>query len=658
MTGTGWATLNTGDIVEAVHVSKVYGHLSGTSGQGEQTILTDFASASLYALKIKNTGSGGKALQIRNAADTANLLLVEDSGLVFLGSPIRPEAYGAAADGTTDDATAIQAALDAVKALGGGDVELDPRKSYRSASRLTVGQNTKLRHGGIKAHNNASLRNTLLMGTSSVAFSMPAIVLGGDGSSAGAGDSATLEDITVEMLGTATAATYQGGTVSAVICVDRMGGSSGAAGTRAFVRRVKVTNAIDFVQVGTITDPYGAGQIVMEECRGNITGDVLVIKGVDYLYFRNNDMEGPGGSTKAVIRIDGASANMPDGGSIDGNFCEDFPYGVFINPTGGSVANLHIGPHNTFDGTTVYGIYLHPATSGGTNGLIIEGNEVNGTGASGSIGILLDQDNNTDILSTTIRDNRVTSFGQHGIAILTPTAAADIRNTLIQGNRILGCSAQTPSTYSGIYIGSGVEEVDVLYNEITRIAGGNVVKYGVEVTGTNAKVYVIGNVAPDAGTSVVLKGTTPAATVVYQGNVGPTEAGDAPSGQLIPVGPFHYTNPNASLASTDMPLPSTDSNVRFISPVKGRVYAISLSCQGAAIASAANRTATATVSVNGSAGTLATTFTPDGALFGSRNSQASGDTFAAGDYLGVKLATGAGWTATDDVTVWIWILPT
>jgi hypothetical protein len=648
MTGTGWPTLNTGDIIEAEHVTKAYGALNGTANYGEQIILTDFSSASLYSLKVFNPGSGGKAVQIRNSANDANLLLVEDSGVVFLGSPIRPEVYGAAADGTTDDATAIQAALDAAKAAGGGDVELDTRKGYRSASRLTIGRNVRLRHNGVQEHN-VNPKNTLLIGTSGQAFSLPAIVLGADGSTASAGSFGAVEDITIEMLGTATAASYEGGTVSALICIDRLGGSSGATGTRAFIRRVKAVGAIDLVQAGTTNTQYSVGQLVM--------------KGGDYLYFRRNDVEGAGGTT-AVVRLNGSSANQPDGGEISGNFCEDFGFGIVFNNTAGSIANLNIGPGNTFDGVVVYGVWVHPATSGTCQLNVIFDNQINGTGVAGNIGIVLDQDNNADIHSNTIRDNRISLMGQQGILINTPTAAADIRNTLIEGNRILGCGSLTTNTYAGIDIESGVEEVQVLRNTIERIGAGNVVSYGVRLAGSNAKFAVIGNTALDAGTAAVSKGSSGnGTTAIYQDNYGPVAAGDATPGPRVLLGVWHATNPGAGTAAFDIGQPGCDGNLFVQAPYAMRVTEISLTAvnnagAGTAIASAANRTATATVSKNGNAGTLATTFTPDGALFGSSNKQDTGDTYAVNDLIGVELATGASWVAGDDVTVRVWGIPT
>jgi hypothetical protein len=81
------------------------------------------------------------------AHDTGELYVGGRYGNVPIGYGIRPEAYGAKGDGTTDDSVAVQAAADAVNTAGGGVILFGP-KTY--ICNFTVGDHTTLRGSGIR----------------------------------------------------------------------------------------------------------------------------------------------------------------------------------------------------------------------------------------------------------------------------------------------------------------------------------------------------------------------------------------------------------------------------------------------------------------------------------------------------------------------------
>ena len=75
--------------------------------------------------------------------------------------------YGAIGDGTTDDVTAIQAALDAANTAGGGTVFL-PEGSYKITDNLTIYDNTTFKGQGMATvieSQNANADNIILFNT-------------------------------------------------------------------------------------------------------------------------------------------------------------------------------------------------------------------------------------------------------------------------------------------------------------------------------------------------------------------------------------------------------------------------------------------------------------------------------------------------------------
>jgi hypothetical protein len=109
-----------------------------------------------YKLEVQNAAGSGY-LAISNASD-GDILAINNSGDAVFGRNLmikgpRPwadvRAYGATGDGATDDTTAIQAAIDAVNAAGGGEVRF-PQGTYITTT-LTTYSKVHLRGSGIDA---------------------------------------------------------------------------------------------------------------------------------------------------------------------------------------------------------------------------------------------------------------------------------------------------------------------------------------------------------------------------------------------------------------------------------------------------------------------------------------------------------------------------
>jgi len=108
--------------------------------RGRIPIKTDFAKTDLVHLKVDPYGGApsSQATPISNYFKRGNVLQ---------GLPYNVTHYGAAGDDTTDDTGAIQAAIDAVSAAGGGTVFLPPG-TYKTTATLGIKSGVTIKGAG------------------------------------------------------------------------------------------------------------------------------------------------------------------------------------------------------------------------------------------------------------------------------------------------------------------------------------------------------------------------------------------------------------------------------------------------------------------------------------------------------------------------------
>lgn len=625
--------------------------------------------------------------------------------------------FGAANDGSSDESAAIQAAIDAAEAAGGGRVCGDYGTSYKHFTPLTVtGDGVYLDFGPGAPSNDDNNPHAALIYTGFGTHGAPAIRFGNSASVTptytGIRNTVLQADPVIS-----SASTWEGTSTGAHVAFDRVG--------CGVVENCRLIAPYDGVLMGTDNNPGGTTTLVMTD--NEVDGYKrygVNIRGGGHCFISNYGRAAWGAAdatATAAVNIGGAGSggNHLDGWNIEGLLTERGDYGVRIAHSAGSLAAGNIR-NSHFDAIDVAGIVLEAA--GGINGLVMSGLTISCLGALSSApstnnGIVVDASTGT-FRDIKILNPRIYGPGSYGILVQKPGAVTQLANLEIVNPEIYAAGQVLDNDRPAIYVvgddaaGTAVAAVcskfhikgGVLYSRnaagstTTDINYGIVVgRYcadfsidGVEVRnaqtggvwikdlcsgyvlqhcaalGSHANGFVIGstntNFAVKQNTSighsgaVVTSSTTPnGTTAIVDQNYGTPGTGVAPAGEYQWIGSWHATNPGAGTAAFKMGR-EADGTLYFLAPFKGRAVGISLVARNnagadTAIAANAGRTATATVQIDGSAGTLATTFTPDGTAFGSSNTQASGDTFAAGARLGVQLATGANWVAGDDVTV-------
>jgi len=122
-----FTNLKVGTVLDARRRHRLVGEYQNKSGGGP-------------VLELKTRGSYDEqpVFDVVDASDDTLFAVRGDGGIVTLSDPFDVRAYGAIGDGSTDDTAAIQAAIDACEAAGGGEVFL-PGGEYLLSGTVYLG---------------------------------------------------------------------------------------------------------------------------------------------------------------------------------------------------------------------------------------------------------------------------------------------------------------------------------------------------------------------------------------------------------------------------------------------------------------------------------------------------------------------------------------
>lgn len=329
-------------------------YVTGASGVSKPTTL-----AAVLDLWNDSAGTSNFKATVGGASKAITSALA-GSALYF---NVKDTAYGAVGDGATDDTSAIQAAVNAAAAAGGGTVFF-PSGTYRTTSTITVGATVSLLGNGPSAsvilldHATASI---ITLGSSFLILPYPSIAgLRIAASQVNTGSAILASGVTADRLifncylGSQTTAAGDiisvttGGTIVLVGCYLRAQGAS----ARCFV--------------GVDIKAYGTTFTVPDGIAYNPTSGVLVSTRVQ-LANCQFDNTGPTSGTYSSVRVAGAATG---GGSIVG--CG------FAGNSAATVTAIRIGTYSNLvnwgfvESGNVFGISLTPyayTVDVGTSGL-------------------------------------------------------------------------------------------------------------------------------------------------------------------------------------------------------------------------------------------------------------------------------------------------
>lgn len=469
---------------------------------GLAVALSDHISGSSYATDL----AAGKWLEVLSAAKSSATYLgvgaqTQDApglGLYF------PEAHGAAADGTTDDSTAINAAINAANTAGKGTVYLRAA-TYGAASSVALKDNVRIQGVG-----------AALSKIKALAGLTTAVVLASSGDTV---SDASLIDLTIDGDYSTNSLSVTGAQLSAVTrlkvhrCTVQNTGQIGV-----LIQLASADCEVDkclLQNTGQASGTNGFGVLVsgsnnckitnnyFKACNGmSIGGNTNALYGLVADNFADKSgcptttVSGTGQSTPFATLTVASTALFPSSGALEVAGVGLVTYTgktatTFTGCTGGSGAAT--------DGGTVYMGYENVGITSGCTGWVIRGNTLTNSRDNGI---------SASAAQTVVQGNVIDTALYHGISV----GGGDC---VVTGNLIRNVGSST-GAYAGVCL-NGVTNCVIVGNRIVDDRGGSAkMQYGVkEVNPAGGHRYQANRVSgATSGEYLLLSNTTAYAQVV------------------------------------------------------------------------------------------------------------------------------------------------
>lgn len=403
-----------------------------------------------------------------------------------------PKDFGATGDGTTDDTTAIQDAIDAMCTANIGGVIYFPRGTYLISATLTVTCDSLWLVGD-------GVSSVILAAPGMTASNMVSIT----------GDKGGMRDIDL------TSAAQKTGGAGVLL-----------TGTQAVsLDHVRLDNQYDAIKVVTSTIFRAVDLDIRETSRHGIWFDGAT--GNDFYLSRIVADNGTPATGNGIF-ISGGDALIAD-------HCDflHFANGLLIEPTAGRTSEWHFLDSMIFDSCTNDGIHI------GGAGDVLGATFVNCWASSCSGHGVYTGGGAGAVQGITITSSRFIANGKHGMDIALPTTRVSLAENLLVSN-----SQSASTTYDGIRVEAGITHIEIIDNHAYNGLGQTSTQaYGVRFA-SGATDYLVldgndfsgnvtgevSNLAGVTGTHQLIGGsasTTPGTTGQFWG----ATTGDVPSWQ-------------------------------------------------------------------------------------------------------------------------------
>lgn len=410
-------------------------------------------------------------------------------------------------------------------------------------------------------------------------------------------------------------------------------------GHRMYAQDVEITGAAIGLQYGYASNPGETVNGRLVRFRANTSNHGVTCTSQAALFINGSTLNGVPSNASSGINIEG----YMDGLWVDDETTiEEHDTGLRIAHSTGNVANIYMNAP-AIDRPKVYGVRVEPTGTGGINGLFLNGLKIFDTVGSGNTdGVFIGGSS-----SGTFERIYIDGVKAHDLRQRFINVAIAVTDLKITGCVSMNGGVKSAASYSAIELNSlAHDRVTITGNHIEGVND-----YALNNAFSCTNITTVGNNFANVSTGAMNNVGSVSKSRHFSDNTGERNK------RSYLIGPFTYTDLPANTTTTALLLPTRSSGVNgffestlaFSAIRAGRVSGITVSSREARTAGSA----VFTTHINNSPGTLAATLDATNPQDVTA-AQDSGDVFAAGDQLGVKFVTDAGWLPiTSEIVVYL-----